>query len=58
MQFNFSPELLDFKINLGSANLKNQNTERNLISERFENIVKRNAVGSVIKGKNGRRNRK
>lgn len=40
---------LDFKINKkgASVSLKNLNTERNLISDQFENIVKRNVLGEV-----------
>lgn len=40
-----STDALDYKINKQSTSLKNMTVAKNLISDRYENILKRNVVG-------------
>jgi lambda repressor-like predicted transcriptional regulator len=47
---------LDYKINKQGVSLKNLTTENSLISERFENIMKRKIVGeNSVKNKRNRK---
>jgi hypothetical protein len=48
--------VLDYKINKKGVSLKNITSENSLISERFENIMKRNIVGgNSVKSKKNRK---
>ncbi len=48
--------MLDYKINKKAVSLKNLTSENSLISERFENIMKRKIVGgNSVKNKKNRK---
>ena len=51
-----STDVLDYKINKKGVTLKNLTTDKSLISDRYENILKRNIIGeSSVKKKRNRK---